>query len=35
MRSKRVKIDLTRDEALVVYKWLTRFNQRADTDFAD
>ena len=35
MRSKRVKIDLTSDEALVLYDWLRRFNQRADTDFAD
>ena len=35
MRSKRVKIELTSDEALVLYDWLTRFNQRADTDFAD
>jgi hypothetical protein len=35
MRSKKVKIELTSDEALVLYDWLTRFNQRADTDFAD
>ena len=35
MRSKRVKIELTSDEALVLYDWLTRFNQRADTDCAD
>ena len=35
MQSKRVKIELTIDEALVLYDWLTRFNQRADTDFAD
>jgi hypothetical protein len=35
MRSKRVKIELTSDAALVLYDWLTRFNQRADTDFAD
>ena len=35
MRSKKVKIELTSDEALVLYDWLTRFNQRADTNFAD
>ena len=35
MRSKRVKIELTSDEALVLYDWLARFNQRADTDFVD
>jgi len=35
MRSKRVKIELTSDEALVLYDWLTRFNQRAEMDFAD
>jgi hypothetical protein len=35
MRSKKIKIELTSDEALVLYDWLTRFNQRADTSFAD
>lgn len=35
MRPKKVKIELTSDEALVLYDWLARFNQRADTDFAD
>jgi hypothetical protein len=35
MRSKRVKIELTSDEALVLYDWLTRFNQQTETDFAD
>ena len=35
MRSKRVKIEFTSDAALVLYDWLMRFNQRADTDFAD
>jgi hypothetical protein len=35
MRSKRVKIELTSDEALVLYDWLARFNQQAHTDFAD
>jgi hypothetical protein len=35
MRSKRVKIEFTSDAALVLYDWLTRFNQRAETDCAD
>ena len=35
MRAQRVKIELTSDAALVLYDWLTRFNQRVDTDFAD
>jgi len=35
MRSKKIKIELTSDEALVLYDWLTRFNQRADTDLAN
>jgi hypothetical protein len=35
MRSKRIKIELTSDEALVLYDWLTHFNQRADTHLAD
>lgn len=35
MRLKRIKIELTSDEALVLYDWLTRFNQRANTDLAD
>lgn len=35
MRSKRVNIELTSDEALVLYDWLMRFNQQADTGFAD
>ena len=35
MRSKRVKIEFTSDAALVVYDWLTRFNQRTETDFVD
>jgi hypothetical protein len=35
MRSKKVKIEITNDEALVLYDWLTRFNQRVDTSFAD
>jgi hypothetical protein len=35
VRSKGVKIELTSDEALVLYDWLTRFNQRADTGLAD
>jgi hypothetical protein len=35
MRPKKVKIEITSDDALVLYDWLARFNQRADTDFAD
>ena len=35
MQSTRVKLDLTHDEALVLYDWLTRFNQRDNADFAD
>ena len=35
MRAQRVKIELTSYAALVLYDWLTRFNQRVDTDFAD
>jgi hypothetical protein len=35
MQSTRVKLELTSDEALVLYDWLTRFNQRDDADFAD
>ena len=35
MQSKRVKLELTNDEALVLYDWLARFNQRDSADFAD
>jgi hypothetical protein len=35
MQSPRVKLELTSDEALVLYDWLTRFNQRDNADFAD
>ena len=35
MQSTRVTLDLTSDEALVLYEWLTRFNQQDDTAFAD
>ena len=35
MQSTRVTLDLTSDEALVFYEWLTHFNQRDDTVFAD
>ena len=35
MQSTRVKLELSSDEALVLYDWLTRFNQRDDTEFAD
>ena len=32
---KSVTIELTSDEALVLYDWLTRFNQQAETACAD
>ena len=35
MQSTRVKLELTNDEALVLYDWLARFNQRDSADFAD
>ena len=35
MRSKRVKIEFTSDAALVLYDWLTRFNQRTETHLVD
>ena len=35
LRSKCVKIELTSDAALVLYDWLTRFNQREEIDVAD
>jgi hypothetical protein len=35
MQSTRVKLEVTSDEALVLYDWLTRFNQRDNTEFAD
>ena len=35
MRSKKVRIELTDDEALVLYDWLTRFNQREEMACAD
>lgn len=35
MQAKRVAIELTGDEALVLYDWLTRFNQEADSGCVD
>ena len=35
MQSTRVKLAFTHDEALVLYDWLTRFNQRDKADVAD
>jgi hypothetical protein len=35
MQSTQVKLELTNDEALVLYDWLARFNQRDKADFAD
>lgn len=33
--SDRIGVELSRDEALVLYEWLCRFNQREDTTFDD
>ena len=35
MWSKSVTIELTSEAALVLYDWLTRFNQQDETAFAD
>jgi len=35
MQSKSVKIEFTSDAALVLYDWLTRFNQREEIDVTD
>jgi len=35
MWSKSVTIELTSDAALVLYDWLTRFNQQEETAFVD
>jgi hypothetical protein len=35
MSAKKVTIDLTGDEALVLYDWLTRFTQRDDMYVTD
>jgi hypothetical protein len=35
MSSKKVTIDLTGDEALVLYDWLTRFTRRDDMHVTD
>ena len=35
MHAKRVSIELTGDEALILYDWLTRFNQEADPGCVD
>jgi hypothetical protein len=35
MQPKKVRLELTSDEALVFYDWLTRFNQQDKTTFAD
>ena len=35
MQTPRVTLELTGDEALVLYEWLTRFNQRDDVEFVD
>jgi hypothetical protein len=35
MQSTPITLELTSDAALVLYDWLTRFNQRDEADFAD
>lgn len=35
MHSKKVKVELTGDEALVLYDWLTRFNEETDPNLVD
>lgn len=35
MTGDGVRVDLTADEALVLYDWLARFNQRRDVEFQD
>jgi hypothetical protein len=35
MASSRVAIELRREEAIVLFEWLTRFNKRAEADFDD
>lgn len=35
MIEKRINIDLSNDQALVLFDWLARFNERNDHDFDD
>ena len=35
MSGERVQIDLTGDEALVLFEWVSRFNKREDVEFED
>lgn len=35
MAAERVQIDLTGDEALVLFEWVTRLNKREDVEFED
>lgn len=35
MTPEQVGIELSRDEALVLYEWVRRFNMREDVDFED
>lgn len=35
MATERIQIDLTGDEALVLFEWITRLNKREDVEFAD
>ena len=35
MAAERVQLDLSGDEALVLFEWITRFNKRQDAEFED
>lgn len=35
MAEKKVQFELSRDEALVLFEWLARFNKATDQRFAD
>jgi len=35
MTDDKVRLNLSRDEAIVLFEWLTRFNKLDDTSFAD
>ena len=35
MPANRVSIELSGDEALVLFEWITRFNKREDAEFED
>ncbi|GAB2570322.1 hypothetical protein [Kribbella endophytica] len=35
MANERVQIELTGDEALVLFEWVSRFNKREDVEYED